>query len=378
MRYHDFGKTGFQISAIGFGSMRLPIPDPAGAPGEVDLEPAVDLLCHAFAKGVNYVDTAYMYCHHLSEVAVGRALKRDNWREKVRLATKLPLWNVKQADDFWRILEEQLQKLDTGCIDFYHLHGIGGGDLDGAIREFKIFESAAKARDRGLIRNLSFSFHDKPEEMKKLVDTGEFVSVLCQYNLLDTANAGAISYAASKGLGTIAMGPVGGGRLAFAEGVFEDALGGSMTTPELALRFVLSHPDLDCALSGMGSEAMVNDNIRVAESSAPLSVAEIGALEQIRDKCRKLSELYCTGCGYCRPDCPCEVNIPVALESLIYYKVYQFKQHAFARYKEIGTSSWVSGKNAGHCIDCGKCESKCPQKLPIRRYLREARELFEA
>lgn len=378
MRYRDFGKTGFKISVLGFGSMRLPIPDPAGAADEVDLEPAAELLCHAFSQGVNYVDTAYMYCHNLGEVAVGRALKRDRWREKVRLSTKLPLWQVKDAGDFRRILEHQLQKLDTDYIDFYHLHSLDGSALAGPIREFKIFESAAKFRDEGLIRHLSFSFHDKPEAMKPLIDTGEFASVLCQYNLLDTANADAISYAASKGLGTIAMGPVGGGRLAFAEGVFEDALGGSMTTPELALRFVLSHPDLDCALSGMSSEAMIDDNVRVAESAAPLSEAELDALAQLRDKCRKLSELYCTGCGYCRPECPCDVNIPVSLEALIYYKVYHFRHHAFNRYKQIGSNPWVSGRNAGHCIGCGKCESKCPQHLPIRRYLREARDLFES
>ncbi len=378
MRYRDFGKTGFKISVLGFGSMRLPIPDPAASKEEVDLEPAVKLLCRAFEKGVNYVDTAYMYCHGLSEIAVGRALKRDNWREKVRLSTKIPLGQVKEVDDFRRILEDQLRKLDTDYIDFYHLHGIGESALTGPIREFKIFESAAKARDEGLIKHLSFSFHDKPEAMKPLIDTGEFASVLCQYNLLDTANADAISYAASKGLGTVAMGPVGGGRLAFSEGVFQDALGGTMTTPELAMRFVLSHPDLDCALSGMGTDVMVDDNIRVAESAAPLSEAELDALAQIREKCRKLSDLYCTGCGYCRPECPCEINIPVALEALIYYKVYQFRQHAFNRYKQIGTSPWTTGKTAGHCVQCGKCESKCPQKLPIREYLREAKEIFES
>ncbi len=377
MQYRDFGKTGFKISALGFGAMRLPIPDPAEVKGEVDLEPAVELLCYGFEKGINYVDTAYMYCHSLSEVAVGRALKRNNWREKVKLATKIPLGQVKEVGDFRRILEHQLEKLGVEYIDFYYLHGIGGETLNKEIKEFKIFESAAKARDEGLIKNLSFSFHDKPEAMKTLVDTGEFASVLCQYNILDVSNATMISYAAQKGLGTVGMGPVGGGRLAFAEGVFEDALGETMTTPELALRFVLTHPDLHCALSGMSDKAMIDENTRVAGSAASLSRCELDALAQISEDCKKLSKLYCTGCGYCRPACPEDINIPVALEALIYYKIYKFKHHAFDRYRQIGTNPWVSGKTAGHCMQCGSCESACPQKLAIVKHMQEVIDIFE-
>ena len=185
MQYRKFGNTGFEISALGFGAMRLPVADvPLDGP-EPDLEPAVDLLCRGFEAGINYVDTAYFYLRGWSEIAVGRALKRNHWRDRVRLSTKLPLGELKCADDFWRILENQLRKLDTDHIDFYHFHGIGESALSGPIREFRLFEQAAKARDRGMIRHLSFSFHDRPAAMKTLIDTGEFSSVLFQYNLLD-------------------------------------------------------------------------------------------------------------------------------------------------------------------------------------------------
>ncbi len=376
MQYRDFGKTNWKISALGFGAMRLPIPDVPLTGPEPDLAPAVDLLCRAFAAGVNYVDTAYFYCNGWSEVAVGRALKRNNYRDTVRLSTKLPLGNLKTADDFWRILEEQLGKLDTPYIDFYHFHGIGEAALEGPIREFKLFDLAAKARDQGLIRHLSFSFHDKPQAMKRLIDTGEFSSVLCQYNLLDPANEEMIAYAAEKGLGTVAMGPVGGGRLAFAGGVFEDALGGKFTTPDLALRFVLSHPKLSCALSGMGTPQMVDENVRVADSRAPLGAEERAALVRVREQCSELRKMYCTGCNYCRPACPVHVHIPAVLEALIFYRVYGFKEHAQNRYRQIRPREDKQEFNASACIECGRCEAQCPQKLPIRQYLAEARKLF--
>lgn len=374
MIYRDFGKTGFKISALGFGAMRLPIPNaPIDGP-EPDLEPAIRLLTRGFEAGINYVDTAYFYCNGWSEIAVGRALKRGNWRARgVRLSTKLPIGDMKTADDFRRILEHQLQKLDTDSIDFYHFHGINGKTLDETIPKFNLFKLAAKARDEGLIRHLSFSFHDRPSELVRIAETGEFESVLCQYNLLDNANEDAISRAAELGLGTIAMGPVGGGRLALAGGVFEDALGGRFTTPEAALRFVLSHPHLSCALSGMGDDAMVDSNVRVASDPAPLSDAERAALIDVRERCAELKKLYCTGCAYCRPACPAKVHIPAVLEALIYDRVYHLTDWARKQYARIGVNpDRPDEHNAAHCLRCGKCETKCPQHLPIRDLLAEA------
>ena len=185
-----------------------------------------------------------------------------------------------------------------------------------------------------------------------------------------------IAYAAEKGLGTVAMGPVGGGRLAFAGGVFEDALGGKFTTPELALRFVLSNPHLNCALSGMGSREMVDANTRVASSAAPLSEEGLEALAKVRERCAELRNVYCTGCNYCGPVCPKHVAIPAVLEALIYDRVYGFHEHARERYRRIGSNPGKEEMNASACVRCGLCETKCPQKLPIRKHLAEALALF--
>lgn len=373
MQYTAFGKTGFNISRVGFGSMRLPIELPEnGARGPVDLEPAAALLIHGFEQGINYVDTAYGYCGGQSERAVGMALAAG-WRDQIKLSTKLPLWHVNSQDDFFRLLEEQLEKLQTDHIDFYHFHAVNNDHFQNKIRKFKLIEAAARALDQKMIRNLSFSFHDTVEVMKELIDTEAFVSVLCQYNLLDRTLEEGIRYAARKGLGVVIMGPVGGGRLAYDEGVFKN-LCKDRTTPELAMRFVLSNPDVSCALSGMGNSAMVDDNVRVGSDGEKLSDDELAAIEELLRRCGELRNIYCTGCGYCLP-CPKEVRIPDCMSALIYQKVYGLEQAAAGAYANIG-DPWHPGQPASACIHCGACEKKCPQKLPIRERLEEAVRTF--
>jgi len=373
MKYRKLGNTGIEISALGFGAMRLPMkPDEQQVP-RLSMDESVDVLCYGFEQGINYVDTAYGYCGGESEIAVGRALKRG-WRDKVYLSTKLPLWNTNERGDFRRILEEQLRKLDVSYIDFYHFHSASADSFNNKILKFGLIEEAMKAKEQGLIRFLSFSFHDKPEAMLPIIDTGAFASVLCQYNLLDRGNEPSFKYAAEKGMGVIAMGPVGGGRLAFAGSVFEDAIENRITTPELALHFVLSNPYINCALSGMSTRQMVDENVKIAGMDSTLSAYELSRIDDLLKKCSSLSSLYCTGCGYCMP-CPFEVNIPVCLEALIYHKVYRMEQAAKDKYAAIG-GDWVKGKTAYACTNCGACEEKCPQKIPIRQHLAEAAAIF--
>ena len=199
--------------------MRLPMkPDQEGN-SRLVMKESVELLRYGFEQGINYVDTAYGYCGAESEIAVGKALK-NGWRDKVYLSTKLPLGKVDEQNDFRRLLDEQLGKLQTDYIDFYHFHGVNADNFENKIMQFNLLEEAVKAKKQGLIRFLSFSFHDKPEKMLPIIDTGAFASVLCQYNLLDRANEPSIKYAAEKGVGVIAMGSVGGGRLAFCREYF--------------------------------------------------------------------------------------------------------------------------------------------------------------
>lgn len=371
MQYRKFGNTGVNISALGFGAMRLP-GNTVGEKTVFDEEEGVRIIRRAFELGVNYVDTAPYYCDGQSEIIVGKALK--GWRDRVYLSTKNPIENASGGD--WRArLEKSLAKLDTDHIDFYHMWGINwetftekidvpGGPLT----------EARKAKEEGLIRHISFSFHDKPESLVKLVDTGCFESVLCQYNLLDRGNEAGIAHASDKGLGVVIMGPVGGGRLGAPSDVIRQLIGGNVASnAELALRFVLSNPGVSCALSGMGTMDMVEENARVASNSAPLSPDEVARINASMDENKKLAELYCTGCNYCMP-CPHEVNIPLNFQIMNYHRVYGITEYARGQYAQIGVNPWMKGKKAGECIECGLCEEKCPQKIEIRRQLKETAE----
>jgi predicted aldo/keto reductase-like oxidoreductase len=367
MRHRAFGKTGFRISTLGFGAMRLPMRRVDGTE-EVDEELSIALLRRAFELGVNYVDTAWVYVGGRSETIVGKAIK--GWRGRVRVSTKYPVCESKSRDNFRVVLEAQLKRLDLDCIDFYHLHGLDLDKWNDVVMPQHLLDEMAKAIDEGLIRFASFSFHDEPEVMRQFVDTGCFSSVLCQYNLLDRANEDAMAYAAEKGLGVAVMGPLGGGRLAAPVGYLSGAVSAEKGTPEIALRFVLSNRDVCCALSGMNAMEQVERNAAVAAEGRALSELETAEVRNIMDSRKRLGDLYCTGCKYCMP-CPNEVNIPVCLESLISHRVYGFTEFAARRYSLIG-GPWVSGKQADACVDCGQCEIKCPQKVSIRRHLRDA------
>jgi predicted aldo/keto reductase-like oxidoreductase len=374
MRYKKFGNTGIDISVLGFGCMRLPVKR-TGSKEFVDEEKSIEMLLRAYELGVNYFDSAYFYCDGQSENVLGKALK--GIRDKVYVSTKSPGHLVKKPGDYRRILEEQLKKLDMDIIDFYHFHGIGYENFYQTDTASGWLKDAQKAKEEGLVRHISFSFHDKPESMIKLVDTGLFESSLCQYNAIDKSNAAALTHAKAKGLGTVVMGPLGGGRVSGMPREMADKLGIKVkSSAELALRFVLANPDIDCALSGMSSLQMVEENIATASNAAPLSETEIIAINAMMTENEKLANLYCTGCGYCMP-CPAGVNIPHIFKAMNYYRVYNTTEYAKSEYAGIG-NQWIPGKNALACTKCGACEKKCPQKLKIREQLKESHSMLFA
>ena len=374
MRYTQFGNTGIRVSKLGFGAMRLPMRSINGK-DVVDEDKAVPLLLEAFSQGVNYVDTAPSYCNGYSEIAVGKALKE--WRgSKVYLSTKNPVSND-SYDDFMKRLEDSLKKLDVACIDFYHLWGINwkqycevidvaGGPIDAIHR----------AKEEGLIRHISFSFHDESEYMKKLVDTGHFESVLCQYNLLDRANEEALSYARKKGLGTVVMGPVAGGRLGAPSEVIQNLLGHrSASTAEMALRFVVANEDVSIALSGMENLAMLKENVAVASLEGALTGEELAQIKRMLDENKKLADLYCTGCNYCQP-CPKGVGIAKIFQFMNLYRVYGVKEYAKGQYQAMRERKKENEQDASYCISCGQCEKKCPQKIAIMKQLQECDKIL--
>lgn len=373
MQYTEFGRTGIQVSRLGFGCMRFPSREVDGKK-VFDEEESIRMMHRAMELGVNYFDTAPGYCEKQSEIIVGKALKGR--RDQVYLSTKYPSEEA-SGDDLERKLETSLKKLDTDYIDFYHMWGISLKTFverldtpDGPMAR------ARKLRDAGVIRHISFSFHDAPENMIEIIRRGEgvFASVLCQYNLLDRANEDAIAYAHEQGLGVTIMGPVGGGRLGAPSKVIQDLLPGKVqSSAEMALRFVMNNRNVNIALSGMSSMDMVEENAAVASNMEPLTQEEEARIAASLEENRRLADLYCTGCNYCMP-CPKGINIPEIFKMMNYHRVYGLTKFARDNYARIGKEPWLNFQNAAACVQCGACEKKCPQHLHIREQLRAAHE----
>jgi len=369
MIYKTFGNTNEKVSALGFGAMRLPMIEVNGKK-IINDELAIPLMQNAFDMGVNYVDTAPLYCDSLSEEAVGKALK--GYREKVFLSTKNPIED-NDGDHWTERLEKSLKRLDTSYIDFYHFWGINLKSFEGwQGLKYGPIEAAHKAKDQGLIKHISFSFHDSAENYKKIVDSGLFESTLVQYNLLDRSNEENIAYAKSKGLGTVVMGPVGGGRLGAPSEVIQGLLKNkSVSTAETALRFIFANTHIDICLSGMENLQMVKENVDIASRTEHLSDDEIKHIRAMMEENKNLAKLYCTGCNYCKP-CPAGIEIPFLFEIMNRYRVYGLNEHAKKAYNEVINGwSWIKSADASKCTQCGTCEGKCPQKLPIIKQLVE-------
>ncbi len=374
MEYRDFGNTGVRVSILGFGAMRFPEEKKNGE-YKVKEEESIKIIHRALELGINYFDTAYPYCHDQSEIVLGKALKGR--RDKVYLSSKVPTWMVKKTSDYRRFLEEQLKKLDVDFIDFYHFHGLGEESFKNTVLKLGLLKEAKKAKEEGLIKHISFSFHDKPEVMKRILNLGIFSSVLCQYNLLDRTNEEAMAYAKKKGVGVAVMGPVGGGRLV-TPGILEEALGRTIqNTPELAFRFVFANKNVSVALSGMESIRMIEENVRIANSSteSPLAPEELEAMEKFIQERKKKEEIPCTSCEYCMP-CPNNVAIPNIFQLMNYCNVYQLKKLAQKEYRGIGTASGDERCQADACVECGECEEKCPQKIGIMEKLKEIHKIL--
>jgi hypothetical protein len=363
MHYKPFGNTGVKLSALGFGAMRLP----------GDEEQAITLMRRAFDLGVNYIDSAPYYCDKKSEILVGKAIK--GYRDKVYISTKNPIENDSGADWTGR-LEHSLKQLDTDYIDFYHFWGIG-------LKGFKHWETltdgplqaAQKALDQGMIKFLSFSYHDSAENLKYIADSGRFSSCLIQYNLLDRSNEENLAYMKEKGIGVVVMGPVGGGRLGSPSEVIRGLLKEKpASTAEMALRFVLANDNVNVALSGMGTVQMVEENVKIASKAGHLTPEELTQVKAMMEENKKLAELYCTSCDYCKP-CPANINIPHIFGMMNTHRVYGLTDHAKSAYTAMMRGEgWVKSADATKCTECGACEEKCPQKLPVMKQLKETHE----
>lgn len=375
MNYRRFGNTGEQISALGFGCMRFPEYEQDGK-HFVDQDKVDDMIMTAYKKGVNYFDTAPYYCNQNSENALGKAVK--DFRKEILISTKIPLEVCNKPGDYRRQLEKSLDKLGTDYIDFYHFWGINKGSFDNIIMKQDLLADALKCKEEGLIRHISFSFHDAPEVIKHIIDTSiergiPMESMLVQYNLIDRSNEEMLAYATAKGLGTVAMGPVGGGRLAAPTEMTEKLTNNkNLATYALAFKFCLGNPNLCCALSGMQTLEMVEQNTDLASDNTAFSEEEWRQLGDSLETLKKFNDLYCTGCKYCQP-CPAGINIPQIFNMYTYLNVYGLKDHAKWMYRDYVAKD---GKLLKDCLNCGKCENACPQHLKIRKELKRVEEIF--
>ena len=369
MLYRKMPKTGDELSILGFGCMRLPM-----AEGTIDEPRAIAQIRSAIDAGVNYMDTAWPYVNGQSEPLLGRALK-DGYRERVKVATKLPTWLVASRADMDRYLDAQLQRLGTDHIDYYLVHSLDGGSWD-RVAALGLREFLDQAKADGRIVNAGFSFHGLAEDFTRIVDAYPWVFCQIQYNYLDQqfqAGTAGLNYAASKDLGVIVMEPLRGGNLGLpaAPPAVADIWNEATTkrTPVAwALRWVWNHPEVTVVLSGMNEEAHIEQNLAIAAEAAAnsLSAEELDLVDRVGRKYKELMQVGCTGCGYCLP-CPMGVQIPKCFDA--FNKMHMFGNAEEAKFMYIAFGSGITGNDepgfASQCVACGECLEKCPQHIAI-------------
>ena len=367
MHYRTLGDTGLKVSALGFGAMRLPV---TGEDKAVDVPTTVDMIRYAIDHGVNYVDTAWPYHGGQSERAVGQALA-DGYRERVILATKLPVWDIKSIDDCDRILNEQLQRLQTDRIDCYLLHCLSRERWP-KMRDLGVTDWLLRARDDGRIGELGFSFHDTLEVFKEIVDAVDWAICQIQYNYVnETVQAGTegLKYAADKGLGVVIMEPLFGGALV---GGPDDVMAiwreaGKPNGVDTALQWLWNKPEIGLVLSGMSTMEQVVQNVASAAASGvgSLSEADAALIARVQEAYAAYAAVPCTKCGYCMP-CPNGVDIPALFEMYNNGVIFQASSFQLSRglYQLLPAAA-----RASRCCACGACEDKCPQQIPVSDHM---------
>jgi len=375
MKYRLFSKMDWQISVLGFGAMRLPILN--GKTDAIDEPLATRMLHLGIDHGINYLDTAYTYHEGQSEPFVGRALQ-GGFRQKVRLATKMPTWLTKTRSDFDKFLGEQLQRLQTDHVDLYLLHALSNLRWK-SLQELDVCEWAEKAVASGRIGCLGFSFHDEFPVFKKILDDYDGWSFCqIQYNYMDIneqAGTNGLKYAASKGLSVVVMEPLLGGKLAvLPESIQEifDSAPVKRSPADWALQWVWNQPEVTLALSGMSLMQHVEENLVSAEKSSTGSLTgdEQELITRVRLKLKEAYPIPCTKCLYCMP-CPNGVDIPRNFDIFNKGAGMELWDSARFRYGQI-----PPGEIAEACIDCGECETKCPQSIHISDWMPQIHDVL--
>jgi predicted aldo/keto reductase-like oxidoreductase len=385
MKYRKLGRSGESVSVLGFGCMRLPIIGGAQSGADilnpekiVDEPEATRMVHYAIDSGINYFDTAYGYHSGQSEIILGRAL--HSRRDEILMASKMPVWMIKSEDDFDRILDEQLARLSTDRLDFYLLHGLGRHSWK-PVKEMGVLEFLDKVVREGRVRHIGFSFHDDINTFKEITDSHDWEMCQIQYNFYDEnyqAGREGLEYAASRGIGVVAMEPLRGGKLVDripdeVRYVWESAPN-RRSPVEWAFRWIWDQQDVAMTLSGMSSMEQLMDNIELARQAeaGSLTESERAIISRARDVYQSMMKVDCTNCAYCMP-CPSGVNIPMNLS--MYNDTFMFKD------PEINVLLYnhmlPPEQKASNCIECGRCEELCPQQIQIIEELKRVDETLK-
>lgn len=381
MKYRKFGSTGFKVSALGLGCMRFPTKKLMHL--QADMPKSIKLIKSAVDKGINYIDTAWVYHFGASEKIVGSALQ-DGYRKNVHLVTKSPLFLVNKVEDFDKFLNKQLKKLQTDYIDTYLFHAMNKSGLE-KLKKYNLIDKMIEAKKDGKIKYIGFSFHDTLPVFKEIVDFYHWDVVQIQYNYLDTAiqaTTEGLKYAAGKGMAVVIMEPLKGGKLANPPAEAWEVMERSKikrSPVDWALQYLWNLPEISVVLSGMSNLKMLNENCDSADRSGVSSLHEedLNIIDDLIKIYRKRILVPCTSCKYCLP-CPSGVNIPqnfAILNNVALEKSNVRKWLHKRDYKKMANSpekldKAKSNGNASLCINCGICLEKCPQEINIPNELK--------
>jgi len=378
MEYRLFDKIGKPVSLFGIGCMRLPtIKD--GDRNVVDENEAIRMIRYGIDHGVNYIDTAYTYHDGQSERIVAKALK-DGYREKVLLATKSPVWKVNEYSDLERLLDEQLSKLETDTIDFYLFHAIDRKRWK-KLQSINALEFMKKAKKKGKIQYICFSFHDNFDAFREIIDSYDWDMCQIQMNIMDMneqATVEGLKYAGSKNIPVVIMEPLKGGKLAI--GVNDeiraiwDQAEVKRTPVEWAFRWLYNFPQVMTILSGVSTMEQLQDNLRIfADAKANcMSDQELALVDQVREVYLNKTVVPCTGCEYCLP-CPQGVRIPGVFTLVNESAMFNDERGPRNIYQQF----YIRHKtDASGCVECGQCEAACPQRIPIITKLKESHQFL--
>lgn len=381
MKTRMIEKNGDNLSQLGFGAMRLPSKN-----GKIDREEAKRQIYYGIDNGINIIDTAAIYGMGDNERFLGEVLQGE-YKDKVKISTKLPAFSIKKYEDMEKTLDKQLERLQRDTIDYYLLHNIDMKTMKRLIKK-DVFKFLEKAKEDGKIRYVGFSYHGKADEFDDIVDLYEWDVAMVQYNYFDDnaqINIEGIKYASDHGMGIFVMEPLKGGILAGkipkeAQDIFNEA-NPDKSVAQWSFEWILNHPEITCVFSGMNSMDQLKENIEVINDIEPhsLSIEEMETLEDVKRVFKNLIKINCATCGYCMP-CPQNVNIPECMK--IYNEKYLFDQKGLISKSLINYFTTVGGvmntpTNAGLCNGCGKCLRKCPQHLDIPKELSKVQKEFE-